>query len=200
MNLEEIFIKHCQNGDIYSMKKIYLDNDISIDCIENSFLIAYDLGYLDIVLWFYSLKIIDFKIIKDRLIEIYQKYNKEHGTLNDMLMATFVIAIGCHNNGLGDSFSFTMWQKFVWEYRKICICNPSDNCFCDNYKGNIKKMLNILLMINASINLRKTTNKKNLCDSFNNRDILHFLVLEKDTNNNSIKRYTVKYQIPLTNI
>jgi hypothetical protein len=119
-----------------------------------------------------------------------------------MLMATFVIAIGCHNNGLGDSFSFTMWQKFVWEYRNICICicNPSDICFCDNYKGNIKKMLNILLMINASINLSNTTNKKNLCDSFNNRDILRFLVLEKDTNNNSIKRYTVKYQIPLTNI
>jgi hypothetical protein len=192
MNLEDSFIKHCQNGDISSMKKIYLNNDISIDSIEDSFLLAYDLGYLDIVLWFYSLQIIDFKTIKDRLIEIYQKYNKEHGTLNDMLMATFVMAIGCHNNGLGDSFSNTMWHKFVWEYRNTCICNPSDNCFCDNYKGNIKKMINILLMINGSINLRKTTNKKNLCDLFDNRNILRRLVLEKDINNNSIKRYSVK--------
>jgi len=192
MNLEKTFIKHCQNGDISSMKKIYLNNDISIDSIEDSFLLAYDLGYLDIVLWFYSLQIIDFKTIKDRLIEIYQKYNKEHGTLNDMLMATFVMAIGCHNNGLGDSFSNTMWHKFVWEYRNTCICNPSDNCFCDNHKGNIKKMINILLMINGSINLRKTTNKKNLYDLFDNRNILHRLVLEKDISNNSIKRYIVK--------
>ena len=177
MNLEETFIKHCQNGDISSMKKIYRNNDISIDSIEDSFLVAYDLGYLDIVLWFYSLKIIDFKIINDRLIEIYQKYNKEHGTLNDMLMATFVIAIGCRNNGLGDSFSDTMWKNFVWEYRNTCICNPNDICFCDNYKGNIIKMINILLMINAR-------------DLFDNRDILRCLVLKKYINNNSIKRYT----------
>lgn len=189
MNLEEIFIKHCKNGDISSMKKIYLENEISIDIIEDSFLVAYNLGYLDIVLWFYSLKIIDFKIIKDNLIEIYQKYNKEHGTLNDMLMATFVMAIGCHNNSLGYSFSDTMWKKFVWEYSNICICNPSDICFCDNYKGNIIKMINILLMINGSINLRKTINKKELCDLFDNRDFIRRLVLEKNINNNSIKRY-----------
>jgi hypothetical protein len=35
MNLEESFIKHCENGDIVSMKQIYLDNDISINSIED---------------------------------------------------------------------------------------------------------------------------------------------------------------------
>ena len=67
MNLEESFIKHCENGDIVSMKQIYLDNDISINSIEDSLLLAYDLGYLDIVLWLYSLKILDFNTIKDKL-------------------------------------------------------------------------------------------------------------------------------------
>jgi hypothetical protein len=84
-----------------SMKQIYLDNAISINIIEDSFLLAYDLGYLDIVLWLYSLKILDFNMIKDKLIELYQKYNKEQGTLNDMWMATFVVAIGFR---LGKSF------------------------------------------------------------------------------------------------
>jgi len=67
MNLEESFIKHVESGDIVSMKKIYLDNDISINIVEDSLLLAYDLGYLDI------------NTIKDKLINIYQNTIKNMG-------------------------------------------------------------------------------------------------------------------------
>jgi hypothetical protein len=113
MNLEETFINSCRNGDIVSMKQIYLDNEISINIIENSFLLAYDFGYLDIVLWLYSLQRLDFTMIKEQLIEIYQKYNKELGTLNDMWMATFLIAIGFR-------ISKSLLKDSVWDNSEKC--------------------------------------------------------------------------------
>jgi hypothetical protein len=180
MNLEETFINHCKNGDIVSMKQIYLDNAISINVIEDSFLIAYDLGYLDIVLWLYSLKILDFNMIKERLIEIYQKYNKEHGTLNDMWMATFLVAIGFR---LGQSF----FKDSVWDTSEKCICNHNEKCFCGlkNYKGCVIRMLGVISTINTQRNLRKTIIENTEKDN----NILRSILLEKNITNNSIKRY-----------
>ena len=187
MNLEESFINHCRNGDIVSMKQIYLYNAISINIIEDSFLLAYDLGYLDIVLWLYSLKILDFNMIKDKLIEIYEKYNKERGTLNDMWMATFVVAIGFR---LGKSF----FKDSVWENSEKCICNHYEKCFCGlddinykNYKGGVIRILNVISTINTQRNPRKTPDNVE-----KNNNILRSLVLEKNSNNDSIKRYTTQ--------
>ena len=189
MNLEESFINHCRNGDMISMKQIYLDNAISINIIEDSFLLAYDLGYLDIVLWLYSLKILDFNMIKDKLIELYEKYNKERGTLNDMWMATFVVAIGFR---LGKSF----FKDSVWDNSEKCICNHYEKCFCGlgginykNYKGAVIRMLSVVSTINTQRNPRKMIGDIDFYNVEKNNNILRSIVLEKNINNDSIKRY-----------
>jgi hypothetical protein len=76
------------------------------------------------------------------------------------------------------------------------ICNHNEKCFCvlggisyKNYKGGVIRMLNVISNINTQRNLRKPIDSPDFYNVEKNNNILRSILLEKNTTNNSIKRY-----------